>query len=336
MRFLRIITAVLSLVGLFFATDRFARWLVRAPHELQGPVPRYKYRVASIVPTSDEEGYWRQLRLGMEEAAVRYGVGLEFGGSRSQNDEHLVDRFKAAIAARVDGIICYVEDNDQVAQVISQAVRRGITVITVGSDVPASGRQGYVGPDAFYLGYEVGRTLRMMKKEAKVAVLLDGSTVRPRSTQARYLQGLRQALASAPGLRLVHVGRTPPGVLGAQSAIQDLLSKEEEIEVICCFSPHDTLGVARVLRESDWHHRVILIGTGLLPETLHLLAQGVVSATVASYPLEMGFESIRLFHEIRTGGPAPRVIGSGTQFFRPEDAPVLLEQLAHHEVENVR
>ncbi|MGQ9778487.1 MAG: substrate-binding domain-containing protein [Bacillota bacterium] len=336
MRVLRLFAAVLSLVGIFFATDLAARWVVRAPFERRGPAPRYKYRVASIVPTSDEEGYWRQLRLGMEEAAARYGVGLEFWGPRYPNDEHLVDRFKAAIAARVDGIICHVEDNGQVAQAISQAVRRGITVITVGADVPASGRQGYVGPDAFYLGYEVGRTLQMMKKEAKVAVLLDGPTARPHSTQARYLRGLRQAMASAPGLKLVHVGRTPPGVLGAQSAIQDLLTKDEEIDVICCSSPHDTLGVARVLRESGWNHRVVLIGTDLLPETLHLLERGVLSATVASYPFEMGFEAVRLFHEIRTGGPAPRVIGSGAQVFRPEDAPVLLQQLAHHEVEDVR
>ena len=335
MRVLRLFAAVLSLVGIFFATDLGARWLVQAPLGRRGPAPRYEYRVASIVPTSDEEGYWHQLRLGMEEAAARYGVGLEFWGPRYPNDEHLIDRFKAAIAARVDGIICHVEDNGQVAQAISQAVRQGITVITVGSDVPASGRQGYVGPDAFYLGYEVGRTLRLTGKLTRVAVILDGPAGRPNSTQARYLRGLRQAIASAPGLKLVHVVRTPPGVLGAQSAIQDLLAKDAEIDVICCSSPRDTLGVARVLRESGWDRRVSLIGAGLLPETLHLLEQGVLSATVASYPFEMGFEAVRLFQEIRSGQTAPRVISSGAQLFRPEDAPVLLQQLAHHEVEDV-
>ena len=316
MRVLRLMTAVLSLVGIFFATDLAARGLVGDPFERRGPTPRYEYRVASIVPTSDEEGYWRQLRLGMEEAAARYGVGLELWGPRYPDDEHLIDRFKAAIAAGVDGIICHVEDNGRVSQAISQAVRRGITVITVGSDVPASGRQGYVGPDAFYLGYEVGRTLRLTGKNARLAVVLDGPAGRPNSTQARYLRGVRQAIASTPGLKLVHVARTPPGVLGAQSAIQDLLAKDAEIDVICCSSPRDTLGVARVLRESGWDRRVVLIGAGLLPETLRLLEQGVLSATVASYPFEMGFDAVRLFHEIRTGRPAPRVISSGAQLFR--------------------
>ncbi|MGE5598806.1 MAG: substrate-binding domain-containing protein [Bacteroidota bacterium] len=336
MRILRLSLVVLVLPGIFCLTERAAWWLVRAPLERPGPAPRYAYRVAAIVPTSDEEGYWRLLRLGMEEAAARYTVGLEFLGPRYPNDEHLIGRFGAAMAARVDGIICWVEDNDQVSRAISQAVGRGITVITVGSDVPASDRQGYVGPDAFYLGYEIGRTLRLTTSKARVAVLLDGPYNRPRSTQARYLRGLQQAVASAPGLELVYVGHTPPGVLGAQGKIRDLLAMDLEINVICCSSPRDTLSAARVLQDSVWNNRITLIGAGLLPETLLLLERRVLAATAASYPFEMGFDAVRLLYEIRSGLTPPRVISSGAQVFRPEDARVLLQQLARHEASDVR
>ncbi len=332
MHWLRIALASLILAGGFFAAELLAEHLVSLP--VQGPaVQDYRFRAAAIMPTS-EDGYWREMRSGMREAARRFQVGLEFVGPRYPNPEHTVDRFERAIAAKVDGIVCYVEDTPGIAAAIRRAERAGIPVVTVGTDLPDSGRRAHVGPDPFYLGYEVGRTLRVAPGSGRIAVILDGVAARPNSAQEMYLTGLRRAISTThPDLRLARVVYTPPGVFGAEIAVQRLLAGDGRIDVICCASPRDTLGAAKVLREQGHGRRVTLIGAGLLPEILQLLQEKTLHATVASYPFAMGCDAIGLLAAVVAGSPHPRNISSGAQVFRPEDAGDLLREL--HPVEAV-
>ena len=118
----------------------------------------------------------------------------------------------------------------------------------------------------------------------------------------------------------------------SEIAVQRLLAAGERIDVICCASPRDTLGAAKVLREQARGHRAILIGAGLLPEILQLLRQKMLRATVASYPFAMGCDAIGLLATIMGGGVHPQSISSGAQVFRPEDADDLLRELHTAEV----
>lgn len=330
MRWLRIALAALILAGGFFAAQVFAEHLVSLPAQEPG-AQDYRFRVAAIMPTS-EDGYWREMRSGMREAAGRFQVGLEFVGPRYPNPEYTADRFDQAIAAKVDGIVCHVEDTPPIVAAIRRAERAGIPVVTVGTDLPESGRRAHVGPDPFYLGYEVGRTLRIAPGSARIVVILDGVSARPDSAQGMYLTGLRRAISPHPDLQLVRVIYAPPGVFGAEIAVQRLLAAGERIDVICCASPRDTLGAAKVLREQARGHRAILIGAGLLPEILQLLRQKMLRATVASYPFAMGCDAIGLLATIMGGGVHPQSISSGAQVFRPEDADDLLRELHTAEV----
>ncbi|MGE5529701.1 MAG: sugar ABC transporter substrate-binding protein [Patescibacteria group bacterium] len=318
----RLALAALVLCGGFFLTERAAERLVGLPEHGAAPA-EYSWRVAAIMPTSDD-GYWREMRLGMREAARRYHVGLEFLGPRYPNPDRTAQRFEQAIAARVDGIICHAEDTPDMAAIISRARDAAIPVIAMGVDVPGSGRRGYVGPDPYYLGFEVGRTLRQAVKKGEIAAVLNRAPGRPGNAGDRYLSGLRRSIAAVPGLHLARVDYLPPSAALAEQGAARLLAGDPPYDAICCASPRDTLAVARVLRDRDLDHEVRLVGAGLLPEILQLLRQRALLATVASYPFAMGYDAVRLLADNLAGRTHPDEINSGVQVFWPEDAESLL------------
>ena len=319
-----ILLAGILLTGGFFLTDRLSGLLFGFPEQNQA-VAEYAWHVAVIMPTSDE-GYWREMRLGMQEAARLNHIGMEFLGPRYANPEHTADQIARAVAARVDGIVCHAEDTQSVCSAIQAADQAGIPVVNVGVDVPESRRRGYVGPDPFYLGSEAGRTLFDALNVTNVAVMINGSAPQHQSTQGRYLLGLRDALAKHPHLRLTHVVYTGQAVLGAEITVGRLLAADNSIDAICCSSPRDTLSVAKVLQEQGRVNQIYLVGTGLLPETMQLLRQNVLRVTVASYPFPMGSDAINLLNDLMTGTPDSTMIISGVQVFRPGDTRYLWDE----------
>lgn len=320
----RLVLVASFLVGGFCLAERIARRLVGPPGR-NFALREYSWRVFAIVPTMDD-GYWREMRLGMQKAAPRAHVGLEFIGPRYPNPDHILDRFEHAIVAKADGIICYAEDVPAVAAAIGRAERAGIPVVTVGVDLPESGRRSYVGPDPFQMGYEIGRALGMEPGIAEVAVVLDAAAFRPGSSQDRYLSGLRRAVGSARGrIRLRRVVLVEAVTAEAEAEWGDLFAGGR-IDAICCASPESTLRVAGFLGKRGLAGRVALFGMGLLPETLWFMRQGIITATAASYPYAMGSDAVFLLADILAGRSHPTKIVSGIQVFRREDVDGLLQK----------
>lgn len=315
--------AGLVLAGGFLLAQEAAVRLVGAPVP-DAPVREYSWRVAAVLPTS-ADGYWRELRQSMREAAARYHIGLEFLGPRHPGPEHTADRILRAVAAGVDGIVCCAENAPAVVEAIRAAARAGIPVVTVAGDAPGSGRLGYVGPDPFSLGYEAGCRLYDAAVPLNIAVVLDGATPPRDPAQAGYLSGLRRAVANRRDLRLLGVFRT------ARSADEDgrlarLLADDRRIGAICCAGPRETLQIARLLQERGRGRDIILIGAGLLPETLQLLRQKAIHAAVASYPWTMGNDALTMLADILTGRSHPASLDSGVQIIEARDAEGLLAE----------
>jgi|GEM_PF-6751638 len=320
---------LLIMVICFFLTERTAVRLVNIPAQTQG-FREYSWHVMAIMPTS-EDSYWQEMRQGMQNTAPLAHIGLEFVGPRYSNPAHLVDRFNRAVASRVDGIICHAEDTPAVSEAIQRAEHAGIPVVTVGVDIPDSGRRGHVGPDSFQMGYAVGRTVGLMTGSARIAVILDGASTRPRSGREEYLSGLRAAAVSYPHLEIAKVIYTQPVLSGAEISMEEI-KKDLSINVVCALNSRDTLGMAKGL--AAWEKRpVTLIGSGLLPETLQLLRNNILQATVTSFPFAMGSEAVELMADILAHRSYEDTIHTGVQVIRSEVTDNLLRGLATKEAE---
>ena len=80
------------------------------------------------------------VRKGAEDAGKLVGADVTYTGPAGFDIQKQVEFMKSAIAQRVDGIACTLPDPTAFNDVVAEAMSKGIPVIAINADAPASGR----------------------------------------------------------------------------------------------------------------------------------------------------------------------------------------------------
>ncbi|HET9982039.1 MAG TPA: substrate-binding domain-containing protein, partial [Longimicrobiales bacterium] len=110
-------------------------------------------------------------------------------------------RIQQAVNDGADAILISCSDASKVTGAINDAVGRGVAVMTFDSDAPQSKRFAYYGVDDLKTGQAVMDELaRLMDGKGAVAILAGNQNA---PNLQRRVQGVREAAARYPGIRIV-------------------------------------------------------------------------------------------------------------------------------------
>ncbi|KHL92213.1 sugar-binding protein [Paenibacillus sp. IHB B 3415] len=238
--------------------------------------------------------YWEMVEKGAKEAAAKYGIDIEFTGPVRNNMEEQISLLEKAIAAQADAIIVQGLNDEKFTPVIDKAVNRGIPVITIDTDAPASRRLAYVGTDNVAAGEALGRmVVQTTGGKGKIGVIIGSELAK---NQVQRLNGLSNIVKNYSGLAIVDVRSSNISHMEAIQQAADMLRLHPEIDVMVGTSSTDALGV---LQASKSLKRVpmTIIGFDNQAETLAAISRGDITATVAQQPYLMGATAVRLLHE---------------------------------------
>lgn len=238
--------------------------------------------------------YWEMVEKGAKEAAERYGIHIEFTGPVRNNMEEQISLLEKAIAAQVDAIIVQGLNDEKFTPVIDKAVNRGIPVITIDTDAPASKRLAYVGTDNVAAGETLGRmVVKTTGGKGKIGVIIGSDLAK---NQLQRLHGLSSIVESYSGLEIVDVRSSNISHMQAIQQAADMLRQHPEIDVMVGTSSTDALGVLQASKSLK-HGGMTIIGFDNQAETLNAIKKGDLKATVAQQPYLMGDTAVRLLQE---------------------------------------
>jgi ribose transport system substrate-binding protein len=166
-----------------------------------GDAPR-KLRFA-IIPKALDIPVFNYARIGAERAAAELGdVVIEWRAPDSADQLRQKEILESFITQRVDGIAISALNGDFLTETINRAVDAGIPVVTWDSDAPNSKRLAFYGVDDLQSGRIMGeQAIKMLNGKGTVAIITSvGAT-----NLQRRLDGIREALAKAPGIEIVQV-----------------------------------------------------------------------------------------------------------------------------------
>ncbi|MFO1499334.1 MAG: substrate-binding domain-containing protein, partial [Verrucomicrobiota bacterium] len=132
------------------------------------------------------------VRKGVEEAGKLLGVDASFTGPADFNVARQVETIKAAIASGVDGIGTTMPDPEAFNDVVGEAISKGIPVIALNADAPASRRLAYIGQGNYEAGRSMGREVVKLLPEGG-HVLLCTHTAGAFNLEER-LRGIKEVL----------------------------------------------------------------------------------------------------------------------------------------------
>src|SRR5436853_7419275 len=155
----------------------------------------------AVIPKTLDIPVFNYAKIGAEREAKEYGdVDILWNAPASADQLKQKEILESYITQRVDGIAISALNGDFLTDTINRAVDAGIPVVTWDSDAPKSKRAAFYGVDDLASGRIMGEeAVRLLNGKGTVAIITSmGAT-----NLQRRLDGMKEALAKAPGIQIV-------------------------------------------------------------------------------------------------------------------------------------
>ncbi|MEW9500297.1 sugar-binding protein [Jeotgalibacillus marinus] len=260
--------------------------------EMDNVVPKeYTYHFA-LIAEETENDYWRLIEKGAKEAAAQNDIYLEYVAPKKADNDQLLRLLDRMISAKVDGIIVQGIEGERFVDLVHKAVERDIPIITIDTDVKSSERKAYVGSDNFYAGQLAGQTIIENTTGEQYVGIVTGRF--EAINQQERIAGFKQAVESNSRIHIVDIQESDITEIGATQATYSLLKEYPQITALVGTSSLDGIGMVEGLHEIAPNKEIYITAFDVLPETLALIRDNKIDATIEQYPEEMGFESVNV------------------------------------------
>jgi ribose transport system substrate-binding protein len=247
--------------------------------------------------------YWHIVKKGAEEAAQKRGCVVEYNGPQAASVKESLRLLDMAIAAKVDGILTYVQEEEQYIPVINKAIEKGIPVVTIDTDAPRSKRIAYIGTDNIKAGKVAAEVLvKKVGGKGKIGVVMGGRTT---TNQIQRFNGFEEYIKAYPNMRVVAVESSNSYTLEAELVTKKILRENRDLVAIFCTSALDGMGAAKAIIDLKKQNEVTIICFDDLPETLEYIKKGIIYASIVQRPYEMGYGGVNMIMDIIEGKKVP-------------------------------
>ena len=278
----------------------------KAP-ESSAPAEGQRLRFA-VIPKALEIPVFNYAKIGAERQAKAFGnVDVIWNGPTSADQLKQKEILESAITQRVDGIAISTLNGDFLTETINRAIDAGIPVITWDSDAPKSKRIAFYGVDDFAGGRVLGEeAVRLLDGKGKVAIITSlGAT-----NLQRRLDGMKAALAKAPGIQIVEVFDIKEDTVRCAELIASGSNRYPDLAAWLSTGgwPVFTRNASTAIDPA----KTKLLAFDTIQPALDLLREGRVAALIGQKYFGWGSESVKLLYDIKQGKmPAAQIIDSG-------------------------
>lgn len=244
--------------------------------------------------------FFAPLKAGAEDAGKQLGIEVLWTGVPDGNTVNQISQFQQLVNTGYSVIVVILFEPDAWIAPIKKAMEAGVLVLTANNDSPDSARELYFGQDLVGAAEVQGQLLaKLAGGKGKVAM----TNCAPGSLGLdQRVQGARLGTA-AGGLEDVGVYNTNPADMASEIAtMQDILRATPDLAAIMPLCGPDTAAAGLVRKSSG--HSLPIVGTDMLYQTLELIRDGYVDATVGQQPYMQGYMPIMYgFQRVVLGAP---------------------------------
>ena len=254
--------------------------------------------------------YFAPTKAGAEDAGAQLGIDMLWTGVPDGNTVNQIAQFQQLVNTGYQAIVVISFEPDAWIAPIKKAMAAGVLVLTSNNDTPNSGRELYFGQDLVGAAVVQGQMLaKLAGGKGKVAM----TNCAPGSLALdQRIAGARQG-TKAGGLQDVGVYNTNPADMASEiGTMKDILRAHPDLAAMMPLCGPDT-AAAGLVRKSEGH-KIPIIGTDLLYQTLELIRDGYVDATVGQQPYLQGYLPVMYAYQRVVLG-APRLELPGGNYF---------------------
>jgi simple sugar transport system substrate-binding protein len=248
------------------------------------------------------------VRKGAEDAGKLVGADVTYTGPAGFDIQKQVEFMKSAIAQRVDGIACTLPDPTAFNDVVAEAMSKGIPVIAINADAPASGRLAYIGQGNYEAGRSMGEQIVKLMPNGG-SVILGIHTAGAENLEAR-IKGVEDVLNDHGGFKY-RVVATGTDLVKAESLLASALQADPSVKGM--FGVEDITGIAigNIIERRRLKGKVFGGGFDLVTQILDHIESGDMQFTIDQQPYLQGFQGVMELYLYKMYAISPCDINTG-------------------------
>ena len=283
---------------------------------------------ACLITKTDTNPFFVKMKEGAEKKAEELGIKLKsYAGKVDGDSESQVAAIETCIADGAKGILITASDTKGIVPAVQQARDAGLLVIALDTPLePIDSADATFATDNFLAGELIGKwaaaTLGDEAKNAKIA-MLDLAVSQPSVGVLRdqgFLQGFGIELGDPKkwgdeeDKRIIGNEVTAGNEEGGRKAMENLLTKDPEINVVYTINEPAAAGAYEALKAVDRQDDVLIVSVDGGCPGIANVKDGVIGATSQQYPLLMASKGIEAIAAWGKDGTKPENT-EGKDFF---------------------
>jgi ribose transport system substrate-binding protein len=266
----------------------------------------------AVIPKGTTHSYWKSVHAGAEKAAKELNVEVIWQGPQKEDDRQMqIQVVQNFIGREVDGIVLSPLDDRSLVQPVSAAVKKGIPVVIVDSDLNSKDFSSFVATDNYDGGRLCAEQLNvLLNGKGKVLVLRyqEGSA----STGKREAGFLETIQKIAPGIEVISSNQYAGATIEkAFQASQNLLNRFGELNGIFCPNESTTQGMLRALQTSGKAGKVKFVGFDANETLIAAIKANQIHGLALQNPYKMGYEGVKTLVAVIKKQPFEPKINTG-------------------------
>jgi len=269
-----------------------------------------KPTIALVVKTLNNP-FFIEMQQGAQQAADRLGATLIVQAADREVDvERQMQIIENLIERKVSALCIAPSGSREIVPVIVKANQAGIPVLIIDTRADEKALAAAGGKIATFIGsdnYDGGKLAGAFVAEklggkGNVAIL---EGIPGHETGDARLRGFKEALAAAPGLKIVASQPANWERDQGYNVFQNILQANPEVNALFACNDLMALGAAEAIAAAGRTGKIVVVGFDAQPEARTAIAKGAMAATVAQFPSKMGSTAIEYAHRLLSGEVIP-------------------------------
>jgi len=253
--------------------------------------------------------FFIDMQKGAQDAAAKAGIHLIVQAAEREVDvEKQMQIIENLIQSKVAALCITPSGSKEVVPAIIKANRAGIPVVIVDTRVDGDTLTNAGGKVAAFIGsdnFDGGRLaaeyiVKKLGGKGKVAIL---EGIPGHETGDSRLKGFHQAAAGSPGIEIVSSQTANWERDQGYNVFQNVLQSHPDVQALFACSDLMALGAVEAIRAAGKTGKITVVGFDAFSEAREAVKRGLMDATVAQSPSDMGRLAVEDAYRVLRGDP---------------------------------
>ena len=260
----------------------------------------------AVIAKAVNSDFWHNVNNGVLSAATEYNVSVTFEGPENEEDYDAQNALiETAVKNGADAIVLSAIDYNNSVDAVNAAIREGVKVVTIDSDVNSDAVSLFIGTDNIAAGKEAGKAaVDGFDVDSEIIIGLVNYNADTDNRNQRE-KGFREYISTVSNARIAASVTAESNEVSATAAAERLLKQNPRINVIVGFNEWMTLGVGNAVKNLGLSKNVRSVGFDSNIISVSMLETGEMDALIVQNPFAIGYLGVEKAAALISGESIP-------------------------------